>query len=958
VAIVLNCWRNADSGGSAQTTLAVDKPTGSGDAGGASPKAPAVGDLLLIIVGNDEASDTVQFDNTSKPTGFELLRQYGNTSYDCHLALYGKIVDGTEGSSFTCTAASSNEMWASCLLISGAEPVLDYIWVSTGSGDGTPAPFTMQSAIAYSYDMLSIAFAAFDGSDAAFTWSSPWTKGDDILSGANGNYASGTWATNEITALGTTSSPQVTADTSDQMCGFHALIPPKGPVYQSTSAYLVTSGDDGSAETPLPVDYPAYADGDLVVIHLSLNATSTITVPSGPNGETCVTVYKDHTSGTATMASVFYWIGDGSHAAGTLNVTPSSSEQWVGQATLIKAGYFNASSPIDSVVGTGGDSSEAATTAPSPSWTTSSDSSVDNGLVVAWLAVDNDPVNSAPSGWTNVVSTDRGTVVGVLSQRTLRATNDTSIGSASWTISGADNSSSIGYVIKPPTAGASLTTNTDADITALTASATATRQQHLTVDVDANLNAITSSATVDRQQHLTLAVDANLSPVTSSSTVTVVGNTTVNVDANLAAITASSTVDRQQHLTTNVDANLSDITSHVEVTVTGNRDVNVDANLSPLTASATVTRQQHLTVNVGADLTNITASATLTKGKVVAVDAELQAITASAAATVNHNASVNATLPVIEASAAVTSVGNTSTNTDAFLPDITAAATVNRKQNLTVTVGADLTPITASVAVDVVGAATVNVDATLPEISSAATVTVVGSATASVDANITALTSSATAVKSVEVTATVAASLDPILAVVRGTNSNSPLTDRVYEDEEGILEPPPSVIKLFNTNWIQWLWRVYEAINRRYTYYPSSMTVTAGTLDSGTVADLDAQDLTYVSVSEVAATPGFDISFTFYNVRNIYDILWFGRYEGTSTHVVTVQLYNYAETRWDSIGQAFSSTASTWHSYKVDFDRAKYINSTTQQAQLRFYHHSAGNPAHDIYIDYIALKGK
>ena len=139
---------------------------------------------------------------------------------------------------------------------------------------------------------------------------------------------------------------------------------------------------------------------------------------------------------------------------------------------------------------------------------------------------------------------------------------------------------------------------------------------------------------------------------------------------------------------------------------------------------------------------------------------------------------------------------------------------------------------------------------------------------------------------------------------------------------------------------------------RQKSYAPTTLTVTAGTLDSGTVADLAAPGGTTVNVSEVAATPGFNVEVVFSNVANPLEFSLIGYYAGDPAHVVTVDAWNYTTSAWDNYGTMASTSAAEFKAFS--FVRgADYVSAGA--AKFRFYHVTAGVGTHDLYLDYCAI---
>lgn len=133
----------------------------------------------------------------------------------------------------------------------------------------------------------------------------------------------------------------------------------------------------------------------------------------------------------------------------------------------------------------------------------------------------------------------------------------------------------------------------------------------------------------------------------------------------------------------------------------------------------------------------------------------------------------------------------------------------------------------------------------------------------------------------------------------------------------------------------------------------SSLVLSAGGTTS-VLSDLQALlDGNVYHVDEVAASPGYNLTLTFLNISNIDHIVIRFYYAGGSTHGCRIQLYNVLTTNWDTFWTELGADVD--FSLKTIFlpDYTNYI--TGGQVQLRFYHSEVGNPAHDLYVDYVGI---
>ena len=107
----------------------------------------------------------------------------------------------------------------------------------------------------------------------------------------------------------------------------------------------ITNSGSNTATTTPQVDYPAYEDGDMVVMFLYIDDDDTITArPPAATGRT-VRQKRLVSSGIpvprlAPLLGLFAWIGTASQSAGSLQWTLGAAEGWVGKSVLFKAGQF------------------------------------------------------------------------------------------------------------------------------------------------------------------------------------------------------------------------------------------------------------------------------------------------------------------------------------------------------------------------------------------------------------------------------------------------------------------------------------------------------------------------------------------------------------------------------------------------------------------------------------------
>lgn len=138
------------------------------------------------------------------------------------------------------------------------------------------------------------------------------------------------------------------------------------------------------------------------------------------------------------------------------------------------------------------------------------------------------------------------------------------------------------------------------------------------------------------------------------------------------------------------------------------------------------------------------------------------------------------------------------------------------------------------------------------------------------------------------------------------------------------------------------------------TKYPSSMTVTYGTLEAGAVGDLAAVGGTDVEVGESTGANALLIVLNFSTLTmDPNNILIYGNYDGSTAHHMYVELYNYDTTSWDYIGTINHATSKQWHAFPL-YNGTAY--RSTGSASLRLRHAESGSASHDMFLDFVALQ--
>ena len=316
-------------------------------------------------------------------------------------------------------------------------------WTKSGAAEMNCLIFAAPSAASASADQEGARVRNDDGSETTATWAAAQDANyDGVDLDTNIRIRFLIDATDDLASTAFALEYKESGEGSYVTVPVGATSSPVAPVIEVGDC---TEDGNNTATTSWAVDYPAYESGDLLVFHIASDANVTHNWPStGPNGET-INDIVDSTGGTAQRASGFWFVGSASTVAGNLTVTPSASEQWTSVVTKVLAGEFNASTPIQTNIGTANDTTADASWA-TPAWTADA---VANGRVVCFAAHDTVTTSATPAGWSTLIARDRGACGCTLAARDAANTSAESIASASFTKT-SETDSSFGYIINAP----------------------------------------------------------------------------------------------------------------------------------------------------------------------------------------------------------------------------------------------------------------------------------------------------------------------------------------------------------------------------------------------------------------------------------------------------------------------------------------------------------------------------
>jgi hypothetical protein len=245
------------------------------------PAGVVAGDLLLVIVGNDDDTASAQWDDaTLKPTGFTLINTAGNATSDAHSAAFYRIADGTEGSSISVPAQSSDDFWGYYIHVTDVNPAAPINMNGTAYTGGALTTHAIPTGTTTVANALAFYVLAADGGDTdPFSVGGSWTEQSEIEAGAGAGNAAGTWGTRLMTVPGATSNASVTFTAGDSAAGFQfALAPAQGQGSHSSSPITFTSvaGQSAWGEATWNVTEPAQTNTRVQVLYTSTTTCDTL----------------------------------------------------------------------------------------------------------------------------------------------------------------------------------------------------------------------------------------------------------------------------------------------------------------------------------------------------------------------------------------------------------------------------------------------------------------------------------------------------------------------------------------------------------------------------------------------------------------------------------------------------------------------------------------------------------
>lgn len=138
-------------------------------------------------------------------------------------------------------------------------------------------------------------------------------------------------------------------------------------------------------------------------------------------------------------------------------------------------------------------------------------------------------------------------------------------------------------------------------------------------------------------------------------------------------------------------------------------------------------------------------------------------------------------------------------------------------------------------------------------------------------------------------------------------------------------------------------------------YMVTAITKASGGTLTGTYDYLHEMcDGNTVQLLEEAATPGFELTIDFgYVIHTPSYLAIRGYYEGSGTHDVTIDIYKYNGSTYVQLHKMVTDTGYRAFIHPLPRNLTDYMSSGAMK--FRIIHNSAGNPAHDLHLDYFAL---
>lgn len=139
-------------------------------------------------------------------------------------------------------------------------------------------------------------------------------------------------------------------------------------------------------------------------------------------------------------------------------------------------------------------------------------------------------------------------------------------------------------------------------------------------------------------------------------------------------------------------------------------------------------------------------------------------------------------------------------------------------------------------------------------------------------------------------------------------------------------------------------------------YEVDGLTINVGSIAWGDLARTYTDDGNKLGLNEVAAEPGFDYEFVFESIPGWVGDFRFklnGYYEGSVTHTVIAQAWNYTLSSWASLGTLLDRSSDQTYLFPT-LTSTDYVDSG--QAKIRFLHATSGTVGHYLRVDQLIME--
>jgi hypothetical protein len=316
--------------GAAGYTNEITMPTGD--------SAPAAGDIIVLMVGNDSSSANQEFGAWSVQQGFNFCGWHGNTITDTHLAVYMKESDGTEDATIYIHSDSSQDHVAFLAVIEDAQLSLSPF---NPVDAATAAVHTIAAETTPVNNCYALAFMLKDRADVSLTMTTaaPWTEIAEQKSGGTSGGCTLSVAEQTVATASSSGTCVVTTNISDGGVQGMVVLQPattKANFKDEDDIELNTALATSSITATKPTGGGAPSVGDLLLIFVGNDSTGVgpefDDVTYKPTGFTLI-----GTAGTSTVdcyIGIFGRIADGTETATIACPALSSADMWCAYAVV------------------------------------------------------------------------------------------------------------------------------------------------------------------------------------------------------------------------------------------------------------------------------------------------------------------------------------------------------------------------------------------------------------------------------------------------------------------------------------------------------------------------------------------------------------------------------------------------------------------------------------------------